>query len=66
MIDNSANATKKKTMSKFIVYGVCCADDRKLKYEGSAVKYAEKLGDKCEAIYEITEDGEKILRDDLL
>lgn len=53
-------------MSKFIVYGVCCADYREFKREGSAVKYAEKLGDKCEAIWEITEDGEKILHDDLL
>lgn len=53
-------------MSKFIVYGICSADDREFKRECNAVKYAEKLGDQCEAIWEITEDGEKILRDDLL
>lgn len=53
-------------MSKYVVYGVCSADDKEFKREGSAVKYAEKLGEKCEAIWEITEDGTKILRDDLL
>lgn len=53
-------------MSKFVVYGICSADDKKFKRELSAVKYAEKLGDKCEAILEIADDGTKILRDDLL
>lgn len=53
-------------MSKYVVYGVCSADDKEFKREGSAVKYAEKLGEKCEAIWEIAEDGTKILRDDLL
>lgn len=52
--------------SKYMVYGICCADDREFKREWAAVKYAETLGDKCEAIWEITEDGKKILRDDLL
>lgn len=53
-------------MSFFKVYGICCADDVWFLDECEAVAYAEELGEKCEAIYEVTDDGEEIQRDDLL
>lgn len=53
-------------MKKYLVYGICCADDKEFKTEKSAVMYANKLGEKCEAIWEINDDGTKVLRDDLL
>lgn len=53
-------------MKKYAVYGICCADDREFNILYNAVVYAEELGDKCEAIWEINEDGTKVLRDDLL
>lgn len=53
-------------MSIYKVYGICCADDVWFTNESDAVSYAEELGDKCEAIWEVTDDGEEIQRDDLL
>ena len=53
-------------MSTFEVWGICCADDKKFKAEWAAVRYAKKLGLECEAVYEITDDGERIQRDDLM
>lgn len=52
-------------MSTFEVWGICYANDKKFKTEKAAVRYAEKLGLDCEAVYEITDDGERIQRDDL-
>lgn len=52
-------------MSIFKVYGICCADDVCFLKESDAVAYAEELGDKCEAIWEVTDAGEEIQRDDL-
>lgn len=53
-------------MKKYLVYGICSADDKEFKSEKHAVKYAEKLGDKCEAIWEVLDDGTRTQRDDLL
>lgn len=52
-------------MSTFEVWGICSADDVIFTNEDEAVAYADELGEKCEAIYEVTDDGERIQRDDL-
>lgn len=54
--------------SIYKVYSTCWVYDREFKREWAAVRYAEKLNEsnRFEAIWEITEDGDKIQRDDLL
>ena len=54
--------------SIYKVYSTCWANDREFKREWAAVRYATKLceSDCFEGIVEITEDGDKIQRDDLL
>ncbi len=62
----NVNTAKIMGKSTFEVWSICAAYDKKFKRQSAAIRYAEKLGEMVEAIYEITPDGKRIQRDDLM